>query len=143
MNKDVFKSGTKIKFNLKRPYTKADIEYGCDERVDGMTGTIKNLWDINEYCIVKLDKPLVYDDGKKVYEYWDYVYNMEPLSEDSEEAIDVNYRTAWFELKKNINEEYKNLLSSSNTSVLKPQLNAFDKILSYMRNYEENPDFSK
>ena len=140
MKNDEFKSGTKIRFNLKRPYTKADIEYGCDERVDGMTGTIKNLWDINEYCIVTLDTPLVYDDGRKVYEYWDFVYNMEPLSEESEEYIDANYRAAWFELKKNINDEYRSL---SNNPVLKPQLNAFDKILSYMKNYEKNANFSK
>lgn len=143
MNNNEFKIGTKVKFNLRRPYTKADIDYGCDSRVDGMTGTIKDLWDINEYCIVTLDKPLIYGDGKKVYEYWDYIYNMEPLTEDSEDSIDVNYRAAWFELKKNINDEYKNLLTLSNNPVLKPQINVFDKILSYMNNYEKNANFSK
>lgn len=127
------KIGDHILFNLKTSYSKQDIEYGCDPRVNGMTGTITKLWDINETCVVKLDTPLTYENKKAVYEYWDFVKNMEKIS--YEESKEINSVSDLDKLKNYLHEkqkDYNNSLLNENSISIASKLQEVNEILNYV-----------
>lgn len=132
--------GDRIRFDLRSPYSEEDIKYGCDSRVQGTTGTIQCIWDVKQTCVVKLDTPLVYDNNKIVYEYWDFAYNMEKISERDKSPI--NFEVSWKELKGYLNNKRKdynlqNIVKES--SIVNCKIHELDDILEHI-NQIENPD---
>ncbi|MDD3224760.1 MAG: hypothetical protein PHX70_08720 [Clostridium sp.] len=128
-----FKIGDHIRFHLKSSYSKQDIEYGCDPRVNGMTGTITKLWDIDDTCVVKLDIPLTYEDKKTVYEYWDFVKNMEEISYEDTKKIDKEPNLD--KLKNylyNKQKKYNAELLSKNSISIDSKLQEINEILKYI-----------
>ncbi len=99
------KVGDRIRFDLRSPYSDEDIKYGCDSRVDGSTGTIQCIWDVNETCVVKLDTPLLYDDKRVVSEYWDFAYNLKKVLEEPKSPL--NFEESWKQLKNYLDKKHK------------------------------------
>lgn len=130
------KTGDRVRFSLKSPYSKEDLKYGCDPRVNGMTGTIQCIWDIKEPCVIKLDTPLVYDNNKEVYEYWDFTYNMVKISE---EPHPINFEKAWNELKNYLNSQHYLLENSSEKDIVaNSKLYEIDEIIEQVEHLEHS-----
>ena len=105
MNSCNLSIGDRIRFDLRTPYSQEDVKYGCDPRVEGTTGTIQCIWDVNETCVVKLDTPLIYDNNRVVSEYWDFTYNMGKITDEPNPT--VNYQLLWGQLKNYLNTKHK------------------------------------
>lgn len=133
MTSSNLKVGDKIRFNLKSSYSSKDLTYGCDTRVDGMTGTIQCIWDQSERCVVKLDTPLTYDN-KRVYEYWDFPYNMTKISSNYEP---LNFEKAWNELKVYLYSKH-NTYGLSGDDNDHSRLNTIDDIIKKFNEIENN-----